>query len=672
MGSAESQVKTLIERLKNTEGVHQANFFFRNRGELSFEDVSEAWVGSEPDYSNGAVYVDLDLDGDLDLVTNNINSPAGVFRNQSRERAPDSTHYLRLALRGTSSNPDALGAEVYVKFGERTQFAEQYKVRGYLSSVDPVLHFGLGSEAEVDSVVVRWPDGRQTRLGRVQADQVLAVRYEDASDLGAWSKPDWNSVAVARWEVESNDARAPRHIESAYSDFSQFALAQRDLSRNGPALASLRLSPGGEDLLVVGGAAGQPTEVFGRQAEGWRLVQSLPTTREAEATCLCAFDADGDGDTDLYQGNGSTEARGRAELLRDQLFLNEGGVLTEVDPGALPDLARYSAACATADIDGDGRIDLMIGVRLDVDHYPRAAPSYWLRNTGGAFALASELELGNVTDVVLADLDRDGITDLAYVGEYVAPTIVYGLSAKPLGGERVAIGPTGWWYSLTAADLDGDGDVELLAGNVGLNSPLQASPEEPIELRVDDYDKNGALDPILTAFLHGESYPVHPRNALGRQLPRLKQQMPSYAAYAAWTRQRLPPPGPDGYTLEAEELRSLVFVNDGARVWRRLDLPRVGQIAPVRDAVLVERPGERPYLLCVENDYAVQVLDGPLDAGNGFALSLSPEGEVSVDRRAWDVRGDTRAVVRVGEEVVVGVNNGAVRRFHVSGTLEPQ
>ncbi len=180
---------------------------------------------------------------------------------------------------------------------------------------------------------------------------------------------------------------------------------------------------------------------------------------------------------------------------------------------------------------------------------------------------------------------------------------------------------------------------------------------------VDDYDKNGALDPILTAFLRGESYPVHPRNALGRQLPRLKQQMPSYATYAAWTKKRLPPPGPEGYTLRAETLASQLFVNAGSRAWTALELPRAAQVAPIRDAVLVQPTAGRPYLLCIENDYAVQVLDGPLDAGNGFALGLGADGTPTVDRRVWDIRGDARSVVRLGGAIAVGVNDAAVRTF---------
>ncbi len=665
MGSAESQVKTLIERLKNTEGVHQANFFFRNRGELSFENVSEAWVGSEPDYSNGAVYVDLDLDGDLDLVTNNINGPAGVFRNRTRELSPDSTHYLRIRLRGTSANPDALGTKVYVKSGETTAFGEQYKVRGYLSSVDAVLHFGLGGRALIDSILVAWPDGHQTRLGGVAADQVLELDIAEAVSASGRVHPSWLTGEAALWTVDPLDpARTtPRHVESDYSDFSHQALAQRDLSRNGPALASIDLGGADREALVIGGAAGSTTQVWAYAgAGGWRLAQDLPSTVAQEATCLCVFDADGDGDLDLYQGNGSTEAKGRPQLLRDQLFLNLGGQLVEVSE-RLPDIARYSGSCAAADIDGDGWMDLAIGVRLDVERFPMPAPSYWLKGGRGRMTVGAELSLGNVTDVVLGDFDGEGTIDLAYVGEYVAPTVQYSLSAKPLAGIREVLGPTGWWYSLTAADLDQDGDLDLLAGNLGLNTNLQASATQPLTLIVDDFDKNGALDPILTAFLQGESYPVHPRNSLGRQLPKLKQQMPSYAAYAAWTIKRLPPPGPDGQTLRAEGLASMFFHNEGPRRWKGVELPRTGQMAPVRDAILVSPLGEVPYLLVVENDYAVQVLDGPLDAGNGFALSLGDSGLLMVDRAVWNVRGDGRSVVRIGDAIAVGLNNGPVLTF---------
>ena len=664
-GTHESHVAAITEALAEVEGVHQPDFFFRNEGDFRFSDVTSDWGDTRATYANGAAFADLDNDGDLDLVTNNINEPAGLYRNLTRERDSANARYLQLDLRGPAGNPDGLGAKVYLTAGDLHAYHEHYRQRGYLSTVDRVVHFGLGARAVVDSVAIRWPDGRWSVLVDVPADRRVAVAHA-AADTATAQLPAWATPPAPALEPLLI-AAVPRHGESAYSDFDRVALALRDHSRAGPALLAVDLDGDGREELIVSGGAGQADTVYGRTVDGFTAEATLLGSTAPETTALVALDHDGDGDLDVYAARGSPEFAGREGLLADVLYRNDDGVLV-ADTVALPaDLPRFaSATVAVGDVDGDGDDDLFVGARLDAGRYPAAAPSYLLRNEGGRFAVAQDLELGMVTDAVLADLDGDGDADLATVGEYAPLRILLA------GGDDGALSPSptaypqtaGWWYSLTPADVDGDGDLDLLGGNVGLNAPVTASPHRPLRVRVDDVDGNGALDPIVTGYLGGDvAVPVHPRNTLGRQLPRLKRQMPTYREYAGWTEARLPAVSEGGFVLEATELASALFRNRGDGTFEVVRLPGAAQDAPVRDAAAVDLPGGGTGLLAVQNDYAVEPLGGRLDAGTGFLLTVDAAGRPVVDRGYWSVRGDARAVVRLGGEIAVGINDGAVRLY---------
>ena len=663
-GTPGAQLTAVMEALAQVDGVHQADFFFRNEGELRFADVSGDWGDGRPTYANGAAFADLDGDGDLDLVTNNINEPAGLYRNRTRERDPATTHYLQVELIGPPGNPDALGTKLYLRADSLRAYHEHYRQRGYLSTVSDVVHFGTGATATVDSLLVVWPDGRVTQLDGVSADQRLTLRHADADStmqpkLPPWTQPTPPTLVAAGAPVST-------HQESPYSDFDHLHLALRDNSRDGPALAAFDIDGDGRDELIVGGGAGQADTVFARIGASWRAQYALPASAPSETTAFVPLDLDGDGDLDLFAGRGSSEFAGRETLLRDVVYVNRDGRLVP-DGDVLPaDLPSFPVGAAAAgDVDGDGDVDLFVGARLAAGRYPEAPASLLLINEGGRFALAQELALGMVTGAVMGDLDGDGRADLAAVGEY-APLQVY--HAQPDGrlaptSETYPATP-GWWYSLTAADLDGDGDLDLLAGNAGLNAPLRATPERPVRVRVEDVDDNGALDPIVTAYVGEEAVPVHPRNTLARQLPRLKQQMPSYRAYAGWTADRLPPVSDRGFVHEARTMASQVFINAGDGSFVAEALPPRGQDAPVRDAVEIALADGRTGLLVVQNDHAVEPLGGRLDAGTGFLLTVNEQGAPVVDPDYWSVRGDARSVARVDSGFVVGINDGDVRIYH--------
>ena len=647
-GTQEARYLAVSKALDELGGVYQQDYIFRNQGNLAFSVTD--WLPDDPTYANGAVPVDLDGDGDLDLVTNNINQPARIYRNLSRERFPDSSHYLTVGLRGPGGNPDGLGATVYLLSGDLRMVAEQQRQRGYLSTVGPPLHFGLGTHPSVDTLIVRWPDGRMSSRTGLPANQRLEIDYAQSAPSFAFDPFPAPSPGLVPAAMDS----LPVHRESPYTDFDRFALLLRDNSHDGPCLAVTQT-----DQLIFGGAAGQAIGVY--DLTTGRELQTLAETKDSEATCLLLFDYDGDGDDDLYVGNGSSEFIGREENYRDMLFRNEGGKFV-LDPDALPELRVPTGAVTVADMDKDGDPDLFVGARQEPGRYPFPPQSYLLRNEGGRFVVENEIDAGMVTGAAWADLNGDANPDLATIGEYGSLQVFWngaeGWTAAPTDPNL-----TGWWYCLIANDLDGDGDVDLLAGNVGLNSLYSASPEQPLTVLADDYDGNGAIDPIVTAFLEGKNHPVHPRNTLGRQLPSLKRQFPDYATYGKWTDAEMPALSEKGLRLDAREFRSVWFENDGAGSFVPHFLPPEAQTAPIRDAAPTTLPDGRQALLVIQNDYATEVLGGRLDAGTGFALTMSSDGEPEILSDYWSVRGDARSLVRWKDYWLVGVNSGRVQAY---------
>ena len=657
-GTDEVILANTLRALKDLDGVHQPNYIFGNFGALDFRRTD--WLPDAPTYSNGAAYVDLDGDGDVDLVTNNLNEPAGVYRNYSRERQPDSTHYLQIKFAGPAANPDALGAKVYLSYANgQHSYQEQQRQRGYLSTMSATMHFGLGSATTIDTLWVVWPGGHTIRHTHVAADQRLRLSYPTDTTVATPQLPNWTQPGGR--QLTPLPLPGPRHRESSYSDFDAHALAVRDRSHDGPALVAPDLDGDGRQELIVGGGAGQPTIVYQRGTDSLTELQRLPETVPGEATVLAVLDYDQDGDQDLYVGNGSQEFEALQEPYRDLLYENVNGTLV-LTRGVLPALLQVTAVVAVADLENDGDPDLFIGSRQQLGAYPRAAPSVVLRNEGGRFTVHQEMEAGLVTDAVWLDLDGDRLADLATVGEYAPPRLYRNQGSTLAPGTPLGPSLAGWWYSLTACDLDQDGDTDLLAGNLGTNSFYQASPDRPLTLRVADYDENGRLDPIMMMYIGPESHPVHPRNTLGRQLPGLKKQATTYAEYAGWTEAIMPPVGEQGFILTADEFRSVYLENDGAGNFRVRVLPNAAQTAPIRDALPTRLPDGRPALLAVQNDYAVEVLGGRLDAGNGFALSIK-DGDLVVDNTYWSVRGDARSVVALDSLIAVGINNERVRFY---------
>lgn len=673
-GTREEIDRKVNEALLAAGGVHQPNMIYQNGPDLTFK-VSN-WIADEPTYSNGAVYVDLDLDGDLDLVTNNINEPAGVYRNHARERYPEQSNYLQLQFDGPSGNPDGLGTKVYVwSSNGNFSYAEQQRQRGYLGTVGATLHFGLGEVAQVDSLLIVWPGGRWQRLAAVQANQRLTVQYQEAEST-TLAPPNYaitftNGTAPATSTGPKLNLiplpNLPKHHESSYTDFDRYALAVRDLSKSGPVMATT--GTGSNQKLAFSNGYGRGISIYHYAQKGFEPSQTLAADEAGEVTALRFFDYDGDGDDDLYVGYGSDEASPEDALYIDRLFRNDGGkwVLTQ---GMIPEIPALTAAIASADLEGDGDLDIFVGVRHALGEYPRSAESYVLENDGEKFRIRQKLDLGLVTDAAWQVLATNEPARLIVTADYAVPQIGTFANGE-LRFQPLADVGKGWWYGVTPGDLDGDGDTDLLLGNLGLNAGYRADRDRPLTVRVQDYDNNGTLDPIMMQYNGERSHPVHPRNTLGRQLPALKKQRTSYAEYGGWAAENMPPLDESGFQLEANDFRSYYLRNDGGS-FTAFPLSPMGQTAPIRDALL-HKTSAGTCFLAVQNDYAFEVLFGRMDAGTGLAIRVDEFGRPIVDPGYWSVRDDARSVVQLGDKILVGVNDGEARLYGpaTEATVQP-
>jgi enediyne biosynthesis protein E4 len=637
----------MVELLENLPRRAVRNRAYRNEGDLEFSDRTAEWGLDQPSYAHGAAYADLDRDGDLDLVVNNLASEAFVFRNNSREIGD--AHMLAVAFRGPSGNPFGVGTRVRIVAGGAQQVQELQLTRGYQSSVEPVLHFGLGANALVDTLEVVWPDGARELRTDVQADRYLLDYAGARADVRETAAGDRDAGALDPLFSVASGAIQPRPGYAATVSTVDPGLQPYPSRRDDVALAVGDLDANGLEDFVFGGNGGEPARAYLQQDDGTFRGDAIDArAREREvAVAATIFDADGDGHADIWlaareavgfgmgAGAGSVAGTGTtvaaAAIYRHRLYRNEEGTGFREAPGAAPDgLADAGAVLAPGDYDGDGDVDLFVGSRTVPGSGP-AAGSRLLQNEAGRFrdvtdrAARALAALGTVTDALWTDLNGDGALDLVVVGEWLPVTFL----ANDDGVFRDATPPaglgalTGWWQSVAAADFDGDGDVDLVAGNMGLNYPYAPSDDAPFELYVHDFSGNGRDVAVPAYYEAGQHYPWLGRSSLASALPHLLDRFPTHDAFARATLTEIL--GADALRsarrLEVRTLATTYLENMGAGRFRARPLPRAAQVSPVTGIVPADFDGDGAIdLVLAGNLHALDSAVPRADAGVGLFL----------------------------------------------------
>ena len=657
---AKRYIRETYPILRERGGFKRANYVFGNNGAdparaLTFTNKTREWGLDFPSYSSGAAYADLDNDGDLDLVVNNTNDPAFVYRNHAADRRQNG--YLRIKLAGNARNPAGFGAKITLHCGGEKQFFEQSPYRGYQSTVENIVHAGLGKDTLVDSLEVVWPDGRYQLLRGVRRNQTLTLRHSAGLPPAPPPPP---AAAPPFREVSAGSGIAYQQRENEFSDFKYLPLLPQQHSRQGPGLAVGDVDGDGREDVFVGGAAGQAGHLWLQQPAGGFRPQPLPDAQHEDTGALL-FDADGDGDPDLYVVSGGSEYAPASPGYQDRLYRNDGKGNFARDGQALPRIEASGSCVTAADFDRDGDLDLFVGGRITPGQYPLPPRSYLLRNDGGNFTdvtagvAGALLNPGLVCSALWTDFDGDGWVDLLVAGEWM-PLVFLRNPQGRLVNVTAATGlahTPGWWNSLAGGDFDGDGDTDYVAGNLGLNAKFRASPGEPVRILAKDFDGNGTYDPLLSYYVQGVSYPVADRNTLIDQLAALRKRFPRYQDYAVTSFAQLVPDAErqGTYAATAETFGSSYVENLGNGKFAVRPLPVAAQTAPVHGILAEDCDGDGHLdLLLTGNAYTPHVQTGRYDAFTGLLLRGDGKGGFSAVPGAasgfW-VDGDARALVRL-------------------------
>ena len=663
---------TLFEKMPLQPDI---NHLFKNNGNLTFTSMGESWGFDTPDYSNGSTYADLDNDGDLELVVNNINGPASIYRNNA-EQLPGN-HFLRVHLQGGDLNRMGIGARVTIYTRSGLQMAEQFSTHGFMSATSGDLHFGLGSDTLVDSLNIVWPGlARQTLYG-IAANQQIQLDFQEAvvfrervnSDL---EKDHWfNRVKVPGLEF--------KHAENDFEDLDRETLIPGNLSSEGPALDVADVNGDGLDDVFIGSASNQSSRLFIQETDGsftTARVAALFEDRYTEDVDAAFFDADQDGDQDLYIVRAGNEEFAGSPILNDRLLINDGhGHFQKSEPGSMPLLMQNGSCVRPSDFDGDGDLDLFLGTRSMPGAYGLLPEQFLLENDGsGRFTpveadrLGGLQKAGMVTDACWVDYDRDGDPDLVVVGDWMKVSLYnneggrFTEATSQAGLDK----SSGWWNCVEAADLDMDGDMDLVCGNLGLNSMLRASLEEPVEMFLNDFDNNGIPDQIITAYDHAVRYPIASLDELSRQISGLESKYPLYSDFAGQKPEDLF--GAEqldrSFVQKAVMLESSIFINNGNGGFEIKQLPVEAQFSPIRDIEVDDINGDGiPDLILAGNNYGARPSLGRQDASHGWLMlgkqDLSYEVLMPV-KSGFHLNGDIRKIhyLSVDEiEFIVGVCN---------------
>tara|TARA_B100000809_G_scaffold54191_1_gene49772 strand:+ start:20488 stop:23814 length:3327 start_codon:yes stop_codon:yes gene_type:complete len=609
------------------------NYFYKNNGDLTFEDVSLKWTDSLPTFSNGAIYSDLDNDGDLDIVVNNINDLATLLKNNTTDNSQ--VNYLKIALSGPEKNKFGIGTTIKIELEDGTrQMRQLINTRGFLSSVSNILHFGLAEHKQIKKLEVIWPDGNRNEHVNIDANQLLKINYTD-------SKGFKNSVSSSvETPIFQEVVSEFSHKDPYFKDYNLQILLPHKLSQTGPALAKADVNGDGLDDVFIGGGQGQASQLLLGTVDGELNTKNtgiFKTDSKYEDQGACFLDVDNDGDQDLYVVSGSYEFYETPELLQDRLYLNNGK--GQFSKSILPLIASSGSVVIPADYDNDGDIDLFVGGRVIPGKYPHKPISYLLTNNQGKFTIttkefAPDLErIGMVTDAVWVDINNDNHLDLIVAGEWMGIEVFINQENKLIKDDSFpSLGAAvGWWNKIVVADIDNDGDKDIIAGNLGLNYKFHASKEKPFHIYTTDFDYNGTEDIMLAKDNKGREVPIRGKSCMTQQLPYLAQKITTYNQFAS-----LDLKGIVGHRLssalhyKAVEFQSGIFINNGHKNFKFSPFDHDIQRTPINSIIYDDFNADGiKDLILAGNNYHSEVETTRSDAGIGSFLRGLGSGQFS-------------------------------------------
>ncbi|WP_299520440.1 VCBS repeat-containing protein [Winogradskyella sp.] len=614
----------LFEYSKKTPSHPISNYAFQNKGNLKFEKVSKEWGFDTPSFSNGMAYGDLDNDGDLDIITNNIDAPAFVYENKA------TGNFLKINAEGSEKNRFGIGAKAIIYYNDKTQIVENTVTRGFISSVEHGMFFGLGKHTEIEKVEVIWPNGKVNTFENVEANQVLVAKMSEAETKSKEGKNEKTLMTKINTDELGIDFI---HLENEFDEFTEEILLPHNVSQNGPFSATGDINKDGLDDIFIGGAMNQSGILYIQNINGtFSKNESQPWGKDKTSEDLgCLFiDIDNDDDLDLYIASGGSEYMRGHVSLRDRLYINDGkGNFTKSD-NALPDIRESSQVVTASDVDLDGDIDLFVGIRLVAKSYAFPATSYLLINNNGKFVKALEenapalTNIGMVTDAVFTDIDNDNDDDLMIVGEWMEIKIlannngIFEDASKSYGLEDTR----GIWWSITASDIDNDGDDDYVIGNLGTNNKFKASEEHPFKVYVNDFDDNGTNDILLAKYYKDAYVPVRGRECTSQQMPYVAEKFKDYHSFASSKLIDILPEEKveDAVIYEIKNFESIVLINENGKLIKN-SLPNEVQISPIKSSTVMDINGDgNKDIIVTGNHYGVEVETTRYDAGYGGIL----------------------------------------------------